>query len=74
MKSLASVLVGILLAAGGLPASPGEVQHEPIKGELKLIYVFDGLKRNSSWSLDSPVSNPPTPSSSISTPGLQAPN
>ena len=44
MKSLASVLVGILLAAGGLPASPGEVQREPIKGELKLIYVFDGPK------------------------------
>ena len=44
MKSLGSVLLGILLAATGLFASAVEVPHEPIKGELKLIYVFDGPK------------------------------
>jgi hypothetical protein len=44
MKSLGNALWGILLAAGGLFASSGEVQCEPIKGELQLIYVFDEPK------------------------------
>ena len=44
MKSLSNVLSEILLAAVGLFASSGEVQQEPIKGELRLIYVFDEPK------------------------------
>ena len=44
MKSLGNVLSGILLAAVGLFASSEEVRREPIKGELRLIYVFDEPK------------------------------
>ena len=44
MKTWGNVLSGILLAAVGLFASSGEVQREPIKGELRLIYVFDEQK------------------------------
>ena len=44
MKSLGNVLLGILLAATGLFASSGEVRREPIKGELRLIYVFEEPK------------------------------
>ena len=44
MKSFGNVLSGILLAAVGLFASSKEVQREPIKGELRLIYVFDEPK------------------------------
>ncbi|HEU0005516.1 MAG TPA: hypothetical protein VFS12_05935 [Terriglobia bacterium] len=44
MKSLGNMLSGIVLTAAGLFASSGEVQHEPIKGELRLIYVFDEPK------------------------------
>ena len=44
MKSLGSILSGILLTAAGLFASSGEVQREPLKGELRLIYVFDEPK------------------------------
>jgi len=44
MKSLGNVLSGILLAAVGLFASSEEVRLEPIKGELRLIYVFDEPK------------------------------
>jgi hypothetical protein len=44
MKSLGSVLLGILIAATALLASSREIQREPIKGELRLIYVFDGPK------------------------------
>ncbi|MCI0422390.1 MAG: hypothetical protein L0387_33960 [Acidobacteria bacterium] len=43
MKSLSNILSGILFATG-LFASPGEVQREPIKGELRLIYVFEEPK------------------------------
>ena len=44
MKSLGNILSGILLTAAGLFASSGEVQREPFKGELRLIYVFDEQK------------------------------
>jgi len=44
MKTLGNILSGILLTAAGLFASSGEVQREPIKGELWLIYVFDEPK------------------------------
>jgi hypothetical protein len=44
MKSLGNILSGILLTAAGLFAWSGEVQREPIKGELLLIYVFDDPK------------------------------
>jgi len=44
MKSLGNILSGILLTAVGLFASSGEVQPEAIKGELRLIYVFDQRK------------------------------
>ena len=44
MKSLCSILSGILLTAAGLFASSEEVRREPIKGELQLIYVFDQPK------------------------------
>lgn len=44
MKSLGNILSGILLAAVALLASTGEVQSEPLKGELRLIYVFDEPK------------------------------
>ena len=44
MMSLGNVLSGILLAAMGLFASSQEVRREPIKGELRLIYVFDEPK------------------------------
>ena len=43
MRSFGYVLSGILLAAVGLFASSEEVR-EPIKGELRLIYVFDEPK------------------------------
>ena len=42
MKSF--VLSGILLAAVALFAPSGEVQGEPFKCELRLIYVFDEPK------------------------------
>ena|SRR5688572_5066848 len=44
MKSWGNILSGILLAAVGLFASSGEVQREPLKGELRLIYLFDEPK------------------------------
>ena len=44
MKSLGNILWGILLATGGLFASSAEVQREPIKSELRLIYVFEEPK------------------------------
>ena len=44
MKSWGNILAGVLLAAVGLFASSGEVQPEAIKGELRLIYLFDEPK------------------------------
>ena len=44
MMGLGNILSGILLTAVGLFASSEEVRHEPIKGELRLIYVFDEPK------------------------------
>ena len=44
MKSSGNILSGILLTAAGLFASSGGVQPEAIKGELRLIYVFDQPK------------------------------
>lgn len=44
MKSLGHTVSGILIAAVGLFASSEEVRREPIKGELRLIYVFDEPK------------------------------
>jgi hypothetical protein len=44
MKSLRNILSGILLTAVALFASSGEIRREPIKGELRLIYVFEEPK------------------------------
>jgi hypothetical protein len=44
MKSMANILSGILLMVAGLFGSSGEVQREPIKSELRLIYVFEEPK------------------------------
>ena len=44
MMSLGNILSGILLAAVGLFASSEEVRRDLIKGELRLIYVFDEPK------------------------------
>ena len=44
MKRLGNILSGILLAAVALVVSSGEVQGEPFKGELRLIYIFDEPK------------------------------
>jgi len=43
MKVLGNVLSGIIFGAVAL-ASSGEVQREPFKGELRLIYIFEGPK------------------------------
>ena len=42
MKSF--MLSGIIFAVVALFASSGEVQREPLKGELRLIYVFEEPK------------------------------
>ena len=43
MKTLGRILSGIIFAAAAL-ASSGEALREPFKGELRLIYIFDGPK------------------------------
>jgi len=41
MKVLRQVLSGIILGAVALVSS-GELQREPSRGELRLIYIFEG--------------------------------
>ena len=44
MKNLGNIPLAILLTIAGLFAAPGDVERQPIKAELQLIYLFEEPK------------------------------